>query len=105
MHPTDHDTLRTVPAQDGRDGLHRAAGEAILLVNEQRGAERPAEAVIAIMRQAGRLVDEHALARMTPMQCRVAGYQLAALLRMTDDPDSQRLAADLLACLGVGEPA
>ncbi len=49
------------------------------------------------MRQAGWLVDEPALARMTPMQRRVDGYRLASLLRMDADPDAQRLAGELLA--------
>lgn len=87
-----------------RGELSRVAGNAILMINQRPLKARPTEAVIAIMRQAGRLVDEPALARMTPMQRRVDGYRLASLLRMDEDPGAQRLAAELLVCLGLDRP-
>lgn len=97
MGPTDGDVPLTTPV---RGELSRVAGEAIPMINQRRVEALPAEAVIAIM-QAGRLVDEPALAATTPMQCRVDGYRRASLLRMDDDPDAQRLADELLDCIGV----
>jgi hypothetical protein len=97
VRPLDQPSPRTAPT---RSTLCRVAGDAIVLMNDDSRDSHSAEAVITIMRQAGRLVDEHAVARMTPMQCRVHGYRLAALLRMNHDGASQHLADELLDCIG-----
>lgn len=71
-------------------------------MNGNLGRDAPTEATIAVMRLAGRLVDEEVTEAMTAMQCRVNGYLLASLLLMNQDPDSERVARELLAIIGLG---
>jgi hypothetical protein len=79
-----------------REEVRALSESAIEMATRWRQQGNRQEAVVAVMRQAGALVDVESSEALSDLQVRVRGYTLAALLMMNDDATSFQMANRLL---------